>query len=94
MHQPVIVYILQGKRGLLHIRDKLFGEGCAPASIGFAEEVEDRLGRELHYKVGLLALREVAEVVDREDIGVLEVRDTPRLLDKTGLGFIVKLIQA
>src|SRR5450755_1935649 len=94
MDQSLIMDIMQGIGALLDIRNKLLRECQATIAIGLAEEVENRPWSELHHKVRLLVLRQLTEVIDRQDVWMLHAGDAARLLKEVRLGLGIELIEA
>src|SRR5579884_1651039 len=92
MNEPSRMHIMEGIRGLFHIRDKLLSKGQPLAPIGLTEEVIDHLWRVFHNEVGLLVLQ-LPKIINGQNIGVVHAGNTLCLSKKVLLCLLVELIQ-
>src|SRR6266516_1075257 len=93
MNKAMLMNKVEGGCRLLNIWHKLFRVYKAPAAIFFTEEVMDSFWRVLHHQVGTSILN-LTEVIDREDVGVLQVSNALRFVKEAVLPFFVELLGA
>jgi hypothetical protein len=91
MNEAILVDVEERGCGLFYVWHKLFGVCKSPTAIFSAKEVMDSFRRVLHYQVRTSVCK-LAEVIDRQNIGMLQVGDTLRLVKKAVLALFVELI--
>src|SRR6266566_2508442 len=93
VNKAVLVNVVKRCCCLLNIWHKLFCVYKSPAAIFFAKEVMNSFRRILHDQVGAFILY-LTKVINREDIGVLQVSNALRLVKKAVSSLFVELVCA
>src|SRR5205823_1367410 len=93
MYETMLMNEVERRSCLLDIWHKLFRVCKAPTTIFFTEEVMDSFRRIFHYQVGSSILN-LTKVIDRQNVGMLQMSNALRLVKETVLPFFVELLGA
>src|SRR6266487_337767 len=91
VNKAMLMNIVEDGCRLLDIWHKLFCIRKAPAAIYFTKEVMDSFWRVLHHQVGTSILN-LTKVIDRKDVGVLQMSNALCFVKEAVLPFFVELL--